>query len=215
MKVLITAGPTYEPIDPVRFIGNRSSGKMGYALAKAFLDNGFSVVLVSGPVSLSLSHPNLTLVNVESANEMYNAAIGHLDYDIAVMAAAVADFTPKNVATQKIKKKAGKEEMTIELVKTKDILASLGSVKTAKQTLVGFALETHNEEENAKGKLVRKKADLIVLNSMNDRGAGFGHDTNKTTLFYKNGMFEQLPLLSKTKLSYELRSRIISLFNSI
>ncbi|MBI1185499.1 phosphopantothenoylcysteine decarboxylase, partial [bacterium] len=141
-KVLITAGPTYEPIDPVRFIGNRSSGKMGYAIAKAFLAKDFEVVLVSGPVNLQLQHPNLQLIRVESAAEMYHAVMQHQDYQIAVLSAAVADFTPKVVAEQKIKKTSGQDEMTIELVKTKDILATLGSLKKEGQFLVGFALET-------------------------------------------------------------------------
>ena len=211
MKVLITAGPTHEPIDPVRFIGNRSSGKMGYSIARAFLEQGHEVVLVSGPVTLELSHEKLTLIKVESAEEMYNEVMQHLDYNIAVMSAAVADFTPIDVANEKIKKQAGQNEMTIKLKKTKDILASLGLVKKENQFLVGFALETHNEEENALGKLELKKADLIVLNSMNDKGAGFGHDTNKTTLFYKNGQKKEMPLMQKGELGEALAKKILSL----
>ena len=214
-KVLITAGPTYEPIDPVRFIGNRSSGKMGYAIARAFLESGYSVVLVSGPVNISLEHQNLDLIKVESAKDMYEAVMQHRDYQIAVMSAAVADFTPKNVAFEKIKKEKGNDEMVIELVKTQDILASLGAVKQASQFLVGFALETHNEEANARGKLQRKGADMIVLNSLNDQGAGFGHDTNKVRLFFKDGSSHALPLMSKPELADELARVILEFIESI
>lgn len=208
MKVLITAGPTHEPIDPVRFIGNRSSGKMGYSIARAFLELDHEVVLVSGPVNLELSHENLTLIKVESAEEMYNEVMQNLNYNIAVMSAAVADFTPIDVANEKIKKQTSQNEMTIRLKKTKDILATLGQVKNENQFLVGFALETHNEEENALRKLERKKADLIVLNSMNDKWAGFGHDTNKTTLFFKNGQKKEMPLMQKSELAKILAEEI-------
>lgn len=211
MKVLISAGPTYEPIDPVRFIGNRSTGKMGYALAAAFADSGHEVVLISGPVSIKLDHPKVKIIKVESAEEMFQGVIAHqASYDIAIMAAAVADFTPVTVADQKIKKEAGKEEMTIILQKTKDILATLGSKKRPDQTLVGFSLETHNEEANALGKLERKKADIIILNSLRDPGAGFGHDTNKVSVFGKNGLRKSYPLLPKKELASELLAIILS-----
>ncbi|MEZ4874568.1 MAG: bifunctional phosphopantothenoylcysteine decarboxylase/phosphopantothenate--cysteine ligase CoaBC [Flavobacteriaceae bacterium] len=194
-KILITAGPTYEAIDPVRFIGNHSSGKMGYALAVVSAAMGAEVVLVSGPTHLSVANDLITLVKVTSAHEMYEAAHARFPkVDIAILSAAVADFRPKNVASQKIKKKEG--GLTLELEKTEDILASLGKVKK-KQFLVGFALETENELENAKTKLQKKNLDLIVLNSLNDTGVGFGAATNKVTLIAPNN--KVLPFSVKEK----------------
>ena len=184
MKILITAGPTHEAIDPVRFIGNRSSGKMGYALANAFASLGHEVVLVSGPVQLTVESEGIQLIRVESAQEMYQEVMEHQSsYNVAVMSAAVADFSPVNTAQEKIKKEEGREDMVLQLRKTKDILASLGGLKTEGQSLVGFSLETNNEQENALKKLKKKRADLIVMNSLRDKGAGFGHDTNKVTLY--------------------------------
>ncbi|RYZ23801.1 MAG: bifunctional phosphopantothenoylcysteine decarboxylase/phosphopantothenate--cysteine ligase CoaBC [Chitinophagaceae bacterium] len=193
-KVLVTAGPTYEALDPVRFIGNHSSGKMGYALAGELAARGAEVHLVSGPVALQ-PLPGVQMLPVRSARQMYEASLALADYDIAVMAAAVADYTPVNVSGQKIKKSEG--ELTLALRKTDDILATLGGRKAPHQLLVGFALETEQEEAHAEDKLRRKGADLIVLNSLNDAGAGFGTDTNKVTLFYKDGQRRALPLQSK------------------
>lgn len=212
MNILITAGPTHEPIDPVRFIGNRSSGKMGYAIAHAFANLGHSVQLVSGPVQLEVKHQGIALHKVGSAEEMYQAVMQHQkQYDIAVMSAAVADFTPIAPADEKIKKQEGQDEMVLHLSKTKDILASLGAVKRESQTLVGFSLETQNERENALKKLAKKRADLIVMNSLRDAGAGFGHDTNKVTLYGKSGFEKAMPLMSKEALAQVLTKEILAL----
>ena len=174
--VLVTAGPTYEAIDPVRFIGNHSSGKMGFAIAEEAEKRGARVILISGPTALK-TDKNISLEKVNSAKEMYNAVFHYFDNtDIAIMSAAVADYAPKEIAQEKIKK--NDEEMTITLVKNPDILKTMGE-KKKNQFLVGFALETQNEEENAKGKLVRKNLDMIVLNSLKESGAGFKNDTNK------------------------------------
>ena len=174
--VLVTAGPTYEAIDPVRFIGNHSSGKMGFAIAEEAEKRGAKVILISGPTALR-TDKNISLKKVNSAKEMYNAVFQHFDNtDIAIMSAAVADYAPKEIAQEKIKK--NDDEMTITLVKNPDILKTMGE-KKKNQFLVGFALETQNEEENAKGKLVRKNLDMIVLNSLKDSGAGFKNNTNK------------------------------------
>ena len=179
-KFLITAGPTYEAIDPVRFIGNHSSGKMGYALAERAAELGAEVILVSGPTSLDIQNSSINRLSVTSAQEMYEAANKvYPEMDVAILSAAVADYRPKHIANQKIKKKM--EGLQLELEKTKDVLATLGSKKTH-QFLVGFALETENELENAKSKLKKKNLDLIVLNSLNDEGVAFGADTNKVTL---------------------------------
>ena len=174
-KALVTAGPTYEAIDPVRFIGNYSSGKMGYAIAEELYKRGAEVVLISGPVSIQLKSKAIQLINVESAEEMFGAAMENTNFDIAVLASAVADYSPVEVAAAKIKKSNG--ILDIKLKKTKDILLGLGNIKSEKQILVGFALETNNEKENALKKLKEKNADLIVLNSLNDEGAGFKNDT--------------------------------------
>lgn len=176
-KVLITAGPTYEAIDPVRFIGNHSSGKMGFSLAEEVASRGGEVVLISGPTSLSISDENITLHRVTSAKEMYEEVFKHFDnVDIAIASAAVADYAPKVVANEKIKKQ--EDNLVIELVKNPDILKTMGERKK-KQFLVGFALETQNEEQNALEKLNKKNLDMIVLNSLKDEGAGFKGDTNK------------------------------------
>lgn len=206
-KVLITAGPTYEAIDPVRFVGNHSSGLMGFELAKAAANLGAQVVLVSGPSHLKVEHEKVNLIRVISANEMYDAVHDHFDeVDITICAAAVADYRPKSVADQKIKKTSG--DLSIELVKNKDILLSLGKKKT-KQFLVGFALETENELENAKGKLKKKNLDAIVLNSLNDVGAGFGKATNKITFIDKNSSIKTFELKTKADVAEDILSEII------
>jgi len=195
-KFLVTAGPTYEKIDPVRFIGNYSSGKMGYAISEELAKRGAEVVLISGPVSLSIDNPLIERINVESAKEMYAASMKYFpECDGGIMSAAVADFAPKVQASSKVKR--GKDNMTIELVPNKDIAASLGSIKTDKQLLIGFALETDNEFENAQLKLEKKNLDFIVLNSLKDEGAGFGVDTNKIKIIDRNDIVNDYPLDSK------------------
>jgi phosphopantothenoylcysteine decarboxylase/phosphopantothenate--cysteine ligase len=211
-KVLVTAGPTYEAIDPVRFIGNHSSGQMGYELARVAANLGAEVILISGPTNLSISHDLITLIKVVSADEMYNVAHEHFEHcDIVICAAAVADYRPKTVADQKIKKK--ESNLTLELVKNKDILLSLGEQKT-KQFLVGFALETENELENAKDKLVRKHLDAIVLNSLNDKGAGFASNTNKITFLDKNSQIKAFQLKTKVEVAKDILSEIIIRLNA-
>lgn len=184
-KVLITAGPTYEKIDPVRFIGNYSSGKMGYALAETCAAQGAEVTVVSGPVALTAKHQNIHIIHVESAAEMYTATTGAFPKaDVGILCAAVADFTPATTATEKIKREG--DTLHLDLVATRDIAAALGQAKRTDQKLIGFALETTNEKEHAKAKLAKKHLDFIVLNSLNDKGAGFAHDTNKVTIIAKN-----------------------------
>ncbi|MCR5862199.1 bifunctional phosphopantothenoylcysteine decarboxylase/phosphopantothenate--cysteine ligase CoaBC [Flavobacterium sp. J372] len=210
-KVLITAGPTYEAIDPVRFIGNHSSGKMGYDIALNAANAGAEVVLVSGPTHLQLSHPQIEVVRVVSSAEMYDACHRYFNnVDVAIAAAAVADYKPKNVAPQKIKK--AEATLTIELEKTKDILASLGEVKKS-QYLIGFALETENEIENAKAKITKKNLDLIVLNSLNDEGGGFGKDTNKVTFIDRNFTIEPHELKSKEQVAADIINKIKKVYN--
>lgn len=201
-KVLITAGPTYEAIDPVRFVGNHSSGKMGYALAEEAANLGAEVFLVSGPTHLKLKNSTIQKIAVTSAEEMYNACHSiYSQVDLAILAAAVADFRPKIKADQKIKK--DQAALLIELEPTLDILASLGKIKK-KQFLVGFALETENEIENAKKKLNKKNLDFIVLNSLNDAGAGFGSNTNKITIIDKNEQIQSFELKSKTEVAKDI-----------
>lgn len=184
-KVLITAGPTYEKIDPVRFISNYSSGKMGYALAETCAAQGAEVTVVSGPVALTAKHQNIHIIHVESAAEMYTATTGAFPKaDVGILCAAVADFTPATTATEKIKREG--DTLHLDLVATRDIAAALGQAKRTDQKLIGFALETTNEKEHAKAKLAKKHLDFIVLNSLNDKGAGFAHDTNKVTIIAKN-----------------------------
>jgi phosphopantothenoylcysteine decarboxylase/phosphopantothenate--cysteine ligase len=206
-KVLLTAGPTFEAIDPVRFIGNHSSGKMGYALASLAANLGAEVVRVAGPVGLRLEDPMVNVVSVSSAEQMYEAVHEfYTDCDVAILSAAVADYRPKKVALEKIKKKEG--TLTLELEKTKDILASLGANKT-NQFLVGFALETENELENAKTKLKKKNLDLIVLNSLRDKGAGFGKDTNKVTLITKGNKVIPFQVKNKKEVAKDILTHII------
>lgn len=204
--VLITAGPTYEAIDPVRFIGNHSSGKMGFALAEEAAKQGAKVVLVSGPTALATINPAINLVPVVSAQEMFTAVFKHYDsVDIAIAAAAVADFTPANPVDQKIKKKSGLPE--INLKPTVDILAEMGKQKKA-QFLLGFALETQNELENAMAKCQKKNADAIVLNSLNDQDAGFGGDKNKITFIRKNGTTTAFELKTKSEVAADIFAQI-------
>jgi len=208
-KVLITAGPTYEAIDPVRFIGNHSSGKMGYAIAEAAAGLGASVILISGPTHLQLKHNLIEVIRVTSAAQMLDAVQANFDkVDIAVAAAAVADYRPAQVANQKIKKKEA--SMSIALEPTTDILAYMGKTK-GKQFLVGFALETENEIANAKGKLERKHLDLIVLNSLNDQGAGFKTETNKVTFISKSGAVVPQELKPKDEVAKDLLHMIQNL----
>jgi len=201
-NVLITAGPTYEAIDPVRFIGNYSSGKMGYALAEEFHKRGAVVTLVSGPVSIP-KPVGVNLIKVKSAAEMLNACLHYFpESDIAVMNAAVADYTPANTADKKIKRT--KDDMFIELKPTKDIAAELGKIKKKGQILVGFALETDNEEKNAAGKLKKKNLDFIVLNSLQDKGAGFGHDTNKISILFADNKIKKFDLKTKQEVAKDI-----------
>jgi len=211
-KVLITAGPTYEALDPVRFIGNHSSGKMGFETAKAAANLGAEVVLVSGPTHQTITHSLVTVKPVVSAEDMYNEVHKHFEAsDIAILSAAVADYRPKNVASQKIKKKDA--TFSIELEKTKDILKSLGAIK-AHQLLVGFALETNNELEHAKGKLQSKNLDLIVLNSLQNKGAGFGVSTNKVTFITSTNDVIENPLKSKAEVAKDLMQQILKQLNA-
>jgi phosphopantothenoylcysteine decarboxylase/phosphopantothenate--cysteine ligase len=206
-KVLVTAGPTYEAIDPVRFIGNHSSGKMGFAIANAAANLGAEVYLISGPSSQSIKHSLVHRIDVISADEMYTAAHNYFHkVDIAILSAAVADYKPKNRATQKIKKTDASLE--IALAPTKDILASLGAIKKH-QFLVGFALETNNEIENAKGKLKRKNLDAIILNSLQDKGAGFATDTNKITIIDKDFSLKTFELKSKAAVAVDIMNEIL------
>ena len=207
-KVLITAGPTHEKIDPVRFIGNHSSGKMGFEIANIFANFGADVVLISGPSSEIVQHQNINRINVETADEMYKAVNKHFDKtDIGVFAAAVADYRPKNVASEKLKK--NDFDFNIELEPTIDILKSVGE-KKKNQFLVGFALETENEIENAKGKLVRKNLDLIVLNTLKDKGAGFKHNTNKITIIDNDGTINSFDLKPKKEVAIDIVNTIIN-----
>ena len=212
--VLITAGPTQEAIDPVRYITNASTGKMGYALARACIKQGASVTLVAGPTLQNLkaweAFAPVKVVDVVSSAEMYEAALEAFPKaDMAILCAAVADFTPMTVAEQKIKKQAGQTEMTIELKTTTDIAATLGKNKRPGQKLIGFALETHDELANAERKMQAKNLDMIVLNSLQDKGAGFGVDTNKVTLLYANGTKKDLPLLLKQEVADIIVDNII------
>jgi phosphopantothenoylcysteine decarboxylase/phosphopantothenate--cysteine ligase len=209
-KILVTAGPTYEAIDPVRFIGNHSSGKMGFDIAITAANLGAEVVLISGPTHLLTNNTNLTLIRVTSAQEMYDACHQHYnEVDVAICAAAVADYKPKLVSNQKIKK--SENELIIELEKTKDILASLGQIKN-KQFLIGFALETENEIENAKLKIQKKNLDLIVLNSLQDDGAGFGKSTNKITFIDKNFSIEPMELKSKELVAIDIINKVVTYY---
>ncbi len=210
--VLITAGPTYEAIDPVRFIGNHSSGKMGFELAKTAANLGAKVILVSGPTHLQVEDDSVELHRVTSTQEMYDEVHRHYAVaDVVIAAAAVSDYKPKMVANQKIKK--AEENLVIELTKTQDILASLGEAKKH-QKLIGFALETNNEEENAQSKLERKNLDFIVLNSMQDEGAGFRKDTNKITILFANGEKKAFGLKPKSEVATDILNEIVHLLDA-
>ena len=213
-KVLITAGPTYEAIDPVRFIGNHSSGLMGIEIARAFADQGAEVTLVLGPSSISVNKKNVNVLPVTSAKEMYEAVTALFPKtDIAVLSAAVADFRPEMVADQKIKKNPDNDTFTIKLVKTEDILKSVGSMKTENQTVVGFALETENGLENAKKKLHTKNIDLIVLNEMNESGVGFKTKTNKVSIITKNDQVTTYDLKPKNEVALDILNAIYQYIN--
>ena len=212
-QVLITAGPTYESIDPVRFIGNHSSGKMGFALAEVFLKKGAKVKLISGPTNLTLSHDNLDLIHVVSADDMFNEVKNYWkEQDFGVFSAAVADYRPKEVSLDKIKKKSN--ELSLELIKNPDILQWAGQMKTDTQFLVGFALETSNELENASLKLENKNLDCVVLNSLQDKGAGFASDTNKVTILDKRNNKTEFSLKSKYEIAEEIVLHIQEMISS-
>ncbi len=209
-KALVTAGPTYEAIDPVRFIGNHSSGKMGLAIAEQLAGRGAEVDLVLGPSSLEITRQGIKVYRVKSAEEMYEACTARFEAcDIAVMSAAVADYSPLIVSNEKIKKKTG--TLTLELTRTKDILYTLGQKKRKGQVLVGFALESSNEKEYAREKLSVKNADMVVLNSLNDDGAGFGHDTNKITIFEKDGNEISFERKIKKQVATDIVDRIVKM----
>ena len=209
-NILVTAGPTHEAIDPVRFIGNASSGKMGYALAEAFAEKGANVTLISGPTNLKINHPNINKIAITSAAEMFEAVKANFaNSAITVMAAAVADYSPMHLATEKIKKST--DHLQIALSKTIDILQYIGEQKKANQLTIGFALETTNELVNAQKKLKSKNADLIILNSLNDEGAGFNVDSNKITMIDKNGQIEAFELKSKNKVAQDILQKITQL----
>ena len=209
-KVLITAGPTYEKIDPVRFVGNYSTGKMGFALADACAKQGAEVTLITGPVNLSAKHRNIKRISVESADEMYKVVMSKFDnMDGAILCAAVADFTPIQTAENKLKRE--KENLSLELKPTQDIAAALGQIKRHEQFLVGFALETNNEEANAKAKMERKNFDFIVLNSLQDPNSGFGFDTNKISIIHRSGLQKQYELKSKLAVADDIVNEINTL----
>lgn len=211
-RALVTAGPTHEALDPVRFIGNNSSGKMGFAIAESLANQGAKVTLVTGPTHLTMSHPGIEVKRVTSAQEMYEACQKVFkDADITVLSAAVADYRPAQAAPQKIKKT--EQDLAIQLVKTPDIAAELGKQKKNGQRIVGFALETENEESNAKKKIEAKNFDLIVLNSLNDSGAGFGHDTNKISVINRKGEIQKFSLKSKKDVAADIVNAIVSLYD--
>jgi len=208
---LITAGPTFEHLDPVRFIGNHSTGKMGLAIAEALANRGAQVKLVLGPSKLSTKHQLIETIRVQSAQQMYEASREVFDQcDGGILAAAVADYRPKTISDKKIKKSGN--SLILELERTIDIAASLGKEKRKDQVLIGFALETNNEKENAAGKLKKKNFDFIVLNSLNDKGAGFGHDTNKISIIHKGNKIKDFELKSKKAVAIDIVNEICTLF---
>jgi len=209
-KALITAGPTCEPVDPVRFVGNHSSGRMGYALAEELAERGAEVVLISGPTALTVEHPAIRRIDVTTASEMFHAVTERFqEMDVAIMAAAVADFTPSTTFSEKIKEKDG---LVLNLIPTKDIAAEAGKMKRPGQLLAGFALETENETDNAIKKMIRKNFDFIVLNSLNDPGAGFGFTTNKITIIDKTGQQRHFGLKQKEEAAKDIVNKLVSLF---
>lgn len=208
--VIVTAGPTHEALDPVRFIGNRSSGKMGIALAEEMAGRGAKVQLILGPSNLKATHPQIQTISVESAQEMFNAATDLFNKaDVAIFAAAVADYRPAEVSNKKIKKKAG--DLSILLERTQDIAGTLGNIKTKNQFTIGFALETNDEKANAKGKLHKKNFDFIVLNSLRDKGAGFKHDTNKISILHSDGNILEYPLKSKKAVATDIVNELVKI----
>ncbi|OYU96046.1 MAG: phosphopantothenoylcysteine decarboxylase [Bacteroidetes bacterium B1(2017)] len=211
-KILITAGPTYEHIDPVRFVGNHSTGKMGFAIAEEFALKGVKVILITGPSSQQVKQSNITRIDVTSADEMFDATVTHFPKcHIAVMSAAVADYAPEKVSISKIKKSG--DSLQLKLKKTRDILKELGKLKTKKQILVGFALETDNEEANATKKLIEKNLDFIVLNSLKNKGAGFGFDTNMIQILHKDGQKINYGLKPKNEVAIDIVNQIIHLLH--
>jgi phosphopantothenoylcysteine decarboxylase / phosphopantothenate---cysteine ligase len=211
-RILVTAGPTYERIDPVRFIGNYSSGKMGFALAEACAERGANVILISGPVALTTQNPNIKRINVESSAQMFDAVMAHFStVNAAILCAAVADFTPQQTFETKMKR--GEEDLNLQLKPTQDIAAALGASKKEGQVLVGFALETDQEEQNARLKLERKNLDFIVLNSLKDEGAGFQHDTNKITILDKDGYSWSSSLKSKKEIAEDISNVLSNYFD--
>jgi len=212
--ILITAGPTYEKIDPVRFIGNYSSGKMGFALAEACANRGANVKLIAGPVSLKIAHSLIERIDVESASEMFEKATTLFPgMDAAILCAAVADFTPAQPYDSK--KKRGEEDLLVQLKPTRDIAAKLGQLKKKPQVLVGFALETDAEIQNAQSKLERKNLDFIVLNSLRNPGAGFQHDTNQITILKREGGEYTFPLKSKKEVAEDILNELNNYFINI
>jgi phosphopantothenoylcysteine decarboxylase/phosphopantothenate--cysteine ligase len=209
-NILITAGPTYEKIDPVRFVGNYSTGKMGFALAESCAKQGANVILVTGLVHLRTKHPNIERIDVESANEMFDEVTNRFyGMDGAILCAAVADFTPKETADTKLKRE--KDDLILELKPTEDIAACIGEMKTDSQFVVGFALETNNEEANAVGKMERKNFDFIVLNSLRDDQAGFGYDTNKISIIHRSGEMKQFDLKNKKAVAEDIVAEIVKI----
>jgi phosphopantothenoylcysteine decarboxylase/phosphopantothenate--cysteine ligase len=208
--ILVTAGPTYESIDPVRFIGNHSSGKMGFAIAESFAMHGANVTLITGPTDLHTSMGNITRIDVQSAAQMYEKTVSHFKKcDVAIMSAAVADYTPEHVSLTKIKKKGN--ELHLKLKRTVDILAELGKLKTSKQLLIGFALETNNEIANATDKLKRKNLDMIILNSLQSKGAGFKYDTNQVIFIDKHNQITEFALKSKTEVAQDIVKKCLDM----
>ncbi|MBP3670595.1 MAG: bifunctional phosphopantothenoylcysteine decarboxylase/phosphopantothenate--cysteine ligase CoaBC [Bacteroidaceae bacterium] len=211
-KVMITAGPTYEKLDPVRFIGNYSSGKMGFAIAEACAKAGADVTLVAGPVSLKTVHPAIRRIDVESADEMYDAVVSEFGHhNAAIMCAAVADYKPATCCPEKMKRSA--DDLTLQLVPNRDIAAAVGAIKRDDQCLVGFALETNNEEVNAQSKLEKKNLDFIVLNSLQDPGAGFRCDTNKVTIIERDGISTDYPCKSKAEVAKDIVEKLAEYIN--
>ena len=209
-KIIVTAGPTYEALDPVRFIGNRSSGKMGVEIAEELANRGADVTLIIGPSKLQAT-PSVKTIKVESAQQMFDVATKLFpESDAAIMAAAVADYRPKHVSDVKMKKKD--DDLNIELEKTPDIAAHLGSLKKPNQRLIGFALETNDELKNAVSKLKRKNFDFVVLNSLRDSGAGFSHDTNKITLVFGENNVKTFELKSKTEVAKDIVTELVKIF---
>ncbi|ADQ79079.1 Phosphopantothenoylcysteine decarboxylase; Phosphopantothenate-cysteine ligase [Paludibacter propionicigenes WB4] len=209
-RILITAGPTYEKIDPVRFVGNYSTGKMGFALAEVCAQQGAEVCLIAGPVQLATKHQNIERIDVESAEEMYSAVMSRFyGMDGAILCAAVADFTALDVAPEKLKR--GKDNLVLELQPTRDIAAAVGEMKLESQFLIGFALETNNEEANAASKMERKNFDFIVLNSLQDAQAGFGYDTNKISILFRSGDKKEFELKNKTSVAQDIVSEIYAI----